>query len=149
MERIIGIDYGDRRIGVAVSDPTCTIARPHSLIEGLKDEDAAARIAELAAELEASLVVVGLPRNMDGSEGFRAEKTRKFAEVLETKLDGVPVEFLDERLTTIQAERSLRMMEASRKQKKRKVDMMAASLLLQSYLDNKAFRKRDESDEPW
>ncbi len=147
MIRVLGVDYGDRRIGIAISDPTGTIARPLQLIEGKKDEQAAVEIAALVAEYEVSAVVLGLPRNMDGSEGFRSEKTRKFAEILEEKLTGVPVVLHDERLTTVQADRSLSFAEASKKERKSRVDMMAASLLLQAYLDMLAFRKQRESSE--
>ncbi|GAB4162708.1 MAG: Holliday junction resolvase RuvX [Planctomycetota bacterium] len=138
MQRFLGVDYGDKRTGLAISDPTGTIARPLELLTGLTDEKTALRIAELVREYEVTTVVIGLPRNMDGSEGFRAERTRKFAETVEAALQGVPVEFFDERLTTMQAQRSLRLMDAGRKEKKGKIDTMAASLLLQSFLDNRS-----------
>ncbi|MFA4986288.1 MAG: Holliday junction resolvase RuvX [Candidatus Brocadiia bacterium] len=148
MEITIGVDYGDRRIGLAVSDPMGMIATPHSMLEHLSDEEAGKRIAKLAHELGATEVVVGLPRNMDGSEGFRAEKTRKFVEILEEIAQGLKVLFFDERLTTVQAQRSLRLMDSSRKEKKEKVDTMAATLLLQAYLDHKSFQKIRENPEP-
>lgn len=139
MGRTICIDYGDKRIGVAITDPMGIIARPLSLIEARNDEQAALAIAAIIVENEVDEVVLGLPKNMDGSEGFRSEKTHKFAAILEKVLGSAKLVLFDERLTTVQADRSLDLMDVSRKDRKSKVDMMAASLLLQTYLDRKKF----------
>ncbi len=146
MKRYLGIDHGDRRIGVAISDPTGTIARPHTLIANQPDPQAVASIAAIAREYEVAQVVVGLPQNMDGSEGFRAERTRKFAELLQSAIPEIPVVFIDERLTTMQADRSLRMMDTNRKDRKQKIDCMAASLLLQTFLDRISAEARRNED---
>ena len=120
-----------------MSDPTGTIAKPYRLIEGRTDKEAAKEISAIVSENEVSVVVLGLPVNMDGSEGFRVDRTREFAAVLENELEDCKLEFYDERLTSVQANQSLRMMEVSSRKRKQKVDKMAASLLLQSYLDKR------------
>ena len=145
--RFLGVDYGDRRIGISISDPTGTIARPHSLIEGKKDDEAAKEIGSIVEEFEVSTVVLGLPRNMDGSEGFRSEKTHDFAKLLKSVIGNVPVELLDERLSTVQANRSLNIMNVSGKKKKKKIDSMAAALILQTYLDRRKFEQGGDNFE--
>jgi len=132
--RILGIDHGDARTGVAASDGLGLTAQPKELIREKDGNRIAARVAEIARELEAAGVVVGLPVNMDGTEGPRAKKARKFGAKIEELLD-VPVSFWDERLTSVQAERVL----AGRgsRQRKKKVDVISAQIMLQSYLDAK------------
>ncbi len=133
--RILGIDHGDVRTGVAASDGLGLTAQPKEVIRERDMARTAARVAEIAREVEAAGVVVGLPVNMDGTEGPRAKKARKFGAKLEELLD-VPVRFWDERLTSMQAERVL----AGRgsRQRKAKVDVISAQIMLQSYLDAKS-----------
>lgn len=132
--RLLGIDHGDARTGVAVSDGLGLTAQPKELIRERDMAKTAARVAQIARELEAAKVVVGLPVNMNGTEGPRAKKARKFGARLEELLD-MPVRFWDERLTSVQAERALRG--RGSRQRKAKVDVISAQIMLQSYLDAK------------
>ena len=132
--RILGIDHGTRRIGLALSDPMEIIAQP---LEYVPAEPAAAALERLCAivkDQEVSRVVVGMPRNMDGSFGPAADQVREFVRVLREVMT-VPVETWDERLTTAQAQRSLIQAGVRRRARKEKVDRLAAAILLQSYLD--------------
>ncbi|MCX7804716.1 MAG: Holliday junction resolvase RuvX [Planctomycetota bacterium] len=132
--RIIGVDHGDRRIGLAISDPLGLTAQPLAMIE-LGDGMAALNaICRYARERSAVRFVVGLPLNMDSSEGPRARAARRFGEALR-EASGLPVEFFDERLTTRQAHRALRDATAGRYARKERSDIVAAQLLLQAYLD--------------
>lgn len=134
MGRLLGVDYGERRIGFAVSDPTQTIASADEVITIQNPGEAANRTAEKAARTGAEKIVVGLPRNMDGSEGASAQKAREFIELLGKKTK-VPVETWDERLSTKSAHDIL--IEAGTRREKRKslVDKIAAQIILQNYLD--------------
>jgi putative Holliday junction resolvase len=140
--RAVALDLGTRRIGVAVSDSGGTMATPYSTIQRSGDVGAdRARVADLVAETEAALVVVGLPLSMDGSEGPAARAALDEAEALRHLLD-VPVECHDERLTSVTANRSLTEagVTGRRRQKARKagaVDQAAATVLLQSWLDSR------------
>lgn len=132
-KRILGIDPGDARVGVAISDDLGLLAHPLETIAVAK-ADPIARIAALASERGVDAIVVGVPRNMDGSLGPAAEKARAFIEALRGAVN-CPVIPWDERLTTMAAERALR--EAGRKAKDQRavVDQAAAQILLQSWLD--------------
>ncbi|WP_458464485.1 Holliday junction resolvase RuvX [Paenibacillus sp.] len=132
--KILGLDYGDRRIGVAASDPFGWTAQGLEVLERRRDEGEFARIAELVREHEISEIVVGLPKNMNGTVGPRGEICIAFAERLRDELN-LPVHLWDERLTTMAAERTLIEADVSRKKRKQVVDKMAASLILQNYLD--------------
>lgn len=132
--RFLGIDPGDARTGVAVSDGLGLTAQPKELIRERDMRKVAERVAEIARKLEAAEVVVGLPVNMNGTEGPRARKAREFGAKLEELLD-IHVGFWDERLTSVQAERALRG--RGSRQRKAKVDVMSAQIMLQSYLDAK------------
>jgi len=136
MKRALGIDYGDVRVGVAISDELGFMAHPLETID-TRQTPAVPRIRQLAAEREIGTVVVGLPRNMDGSRGPAAEKATAFAEELRAALP-CPVVTWDERLTTVAAQRALR--EAGRKAKEQKniVDQAAAQVILQGWLDAQA-----------
>ena len=140
--RILGLDIGARRIGVAVSDELGWTAQPLETIDlGKRSnlKDAAARVAAVAEQVGAEKVVFGLPLNMDGSEGPAAQAARTLAEeVAETS--GLPVEPWDERLTTVSAERALLEADMSRKKRKKKIDQVAAQLILQGYLDSLRFK---------
>ncbi|RRJ67054.1 Holliday junction resolvase RuvX [Paenibacillus oralis] len=135
--RIMGLDYGDRRIGVAVSDAFGWTAQGVEVIERRKEGGEFERIAELAKQHEVEEFVVGLPKNMNGSIGPRGEICKAFADNLRSRLN-LPVHLWDERLTTVSAQRTLLEADVSRKKRKGVVDKMAASLILQNYLDSKS-----------
>jgi putative Holliday junction resolvase len=134
--RALGVDYGSKRIGIAVSDPMGMIATAVEVIEGLSPDKAAARIAAVAKDKDAKTLVFGVPVNMDGSVHASDKAVRAFAELC-GRVAGLPVEFVDERLTTRQAERHLWAAGLAQKGRKSRVDMVAAALLLQSWLDLK------------
>ena len=135
MDRIIAVDYGDARTGIAVSDLTGTMAGETLTIQEWNAERLAQRLAFFAGERGAARFVLGLPRNMDGSEGPRAEKARQFAVLLE-KESGLPVTLWDERRSTIEAHAILHAAGKKEKKHRASVDAVAASLLLESYLDS-------------
>ena len=131
--RIMAIDYGDARIGLAVSDPTGLICGEAWTMEEWNMERAAARICEEAAKRGAEKLVLGLPKNMDGSEGPRAEKSREFKKMLEEN-GAADVVLWDERRSSIEAHASLHASGKKEKQHRRTVDAVAASLILEGYL---------------
>jgi len=132
--RILALDHGTKRIGVAVSDETKTIAQPLEYIPAEPFADFLARLKKLLVEKEIDLVLIGLPRNMDGSCGPAALKVQTFVAVLKDAIT-VPIKTWDERLTSAQANRILIQGNVRRDKRKEKVDKMAAAILLQSYLD--------------
>jgi putative Holliday junction resolvase len=132
--RILALDHGSKRIGVAVSDETKTIAQPLEYIPAEPFADFLARLKELLIAKEVDLVLIGLPRNMDGSYGPAAQKVEAFAAVMRTAIT-VPLKMWDERLTSTMANRILIQGGVRRDKRKEKVDKMAAAILLQSYLD--------------
>jgi putative holliday junction resolvase len=135
--RILAIDHGTKRIGIAISDELKMIAQPLEFILAEPFEAFLARLKSLLQEKEVELILVGLPRNMDGSYGPAAEKVREFISVLRNHVQ-TPVKSWDERLTSVQANRLLIQGNVRRDQRKVKVDQMAAAILLQSYLDGLA-----------
>jgi len=132
--RILALDHGTKRIGVAVSDETKTIALPLEYIPAEPFADFLVRLKKLLAEKEADLVLIGLPRNMDGSYGSAAQKVEAFVAVLKSAIT-VPIKMWDERLTSTMANRAMIQGNVRRDKRKEKVDAMAAAILLQSYLD--------------
>ena len=145
MSRLLSLDLGERRIGVAISDPTQTLARPlTTLIRASREEDFAA-IASLVDEYQAEWVIVGLPLNMDGTEGPQAQQTRRYAERLSETLS-VPIEFWDERYSSQTAQEILqnkgkRISSRRRKEREKaraRIDATAAAVFLQTYLDARA-----------
>ncbi|MGW9527486.1 Holliday junction resolvase RuvX [Paenibacillus terrae] len=132
--KVMGLDYGDRRIGVAVSDAFGWTAQGLEVIERRGDDSEFGKIANLVRDNEVGEVVVGLPKNMNGTVGPRGEICIEFASRLKELL-GLPVHLWDERLTTRSAERTLLEADVSRKKRKQVVDKLAASLILQNYLD--------------
>ena len=133
--RILGIDYGDRRTGFAISDEGEMLASGLPTLEtGGGATAVAGAVKRVCEEQGVGHVVVGLPLNMDGSHGPRAQTTLEFVERLREAL-GVEVETWDERLTSVQADRLMLAADLSRKKRKKRVDRLAAQLLLQSYLD--------------
>ncbi|OFW79040.1 MAG: Holliday junction DNA helicase RuvA [Alicyclobacillus sp. RIFOXYA1_FULL_53_8] len=142
--RILSVDYGLARIGLALSDPTGFLAQGLSVLKRKSDEIAVGQIADLVREREVDRVVVGLPLNMNGSTGERALQCQAFAELLRNQV-GVEVVMYDERLTTVAAERILIEADMRRKNRKQVIDAVAATILLQSYLDSlQAARKREQ-----
>src|ERR1700691_2984652 len=134
---LIGLDLGTKTIGVAASDPDRRVAAPVETIARAQFKRDAERILELAAERRAAGIVLGLPINMDGSEGPRAQSTRAFARNL-AKLTALPIALWDERLSTAAVERALIAADASRAKRKAVIDQHAASYILQGALDRLA-----------
>ncbi|MEW6747839.1 MAG: Holliday junction resolvase RuvX [Planctomycetota bacterium] len=148
LRRILGIDYGRKRLGLAISDPLAITAQPLAMIEVRGLQEALDRMVAIALEHEVGAVVVGLPRNMDGTEGPMAVEARKFAGELRVRL-GFDVTVWDERLTSREAGRSLGRAGARRRQRKELLDVVAAQLLLQSYLDRRPSPpSKSEEDTP-
>lgn len=138
-QRMLGLDVGDKRIGVAVSDETALIATPLRVVKrGSGDR---AEIGRMVAEWNANRVVVGLPTGLSGREGPQATAVRAYADALAVALD-VPVTYWDERLTTAIAERALIEAGHRRAERKERIDAVAAAIILQSYLDAVRFRQR-------
>ena len=135
--RILGLDFGSKTVGVAVSDGLLLTAQGIETIER-KDESklrkTCARIEELIAEYEVTEIVLGLPKNMNNTEGERVEKTKAFGEMLERRT-GLPVHYWDERLTTVAAEQILMESGVRRENRKAVIDKVAAGLILQGYLE--------------
>lgn len=136
-KRIVALDVGDRRIGIAVSDPLGITAQPIETYTRVGYGPDSRHIAELAAQHETDQILCGLPCNMDGTQGFQVNKVMEFAAQLEAK--GLAVSFYDERMTTVLAENALLEGNVRREERKKRVDMVAAVMILQSYLDAKAF----------
>ena len=136
--KIMAIDYGDARTGVALSDLLCTIVGSTCVIPSRNREKAIGDLVTIARENQVGQIVVGLPRNMDGTEGPRAQLCREFAQLLE-KATGLPVEMWDERRTTVEAHNILSQHNYHGQKRKNTVDAVAASLILEGYL---AFRSR-------
>jgi putative Holliday junction resolvase len=132
--RILSLDHGTRRIGVAVSDETKTIAQPLEYIPAEPFADFLERLKKILVEKEIDLILIGMPRNMDGSYGPAAQKVEAFVSVMKSAIT-VPIKLWDERLTSKMANRILIQGNVRRDQRKEKVDKMAAAILLQSYLD--------------
>jgi len=131
--RLLGLDVGDRRIGVAVSDPTGSITTPIEVYQRREPKADARHVSELMTEYGATSVVLGLPKNMNGTEGPQAEKTRTFAAALVAL--GIEVALWDERLSTVEAARRLVEQRHKRRGIQQRIDSEAAALILQSYLD--------------
>lgn len=134
MSRIVGVDFGERRVGIAVSDPTGLIARTAGIVERRSDQQAAEHIARLVREWNAEAVVVGLPLNADGSEGFQARRVRRFVSRLQEMVGECPIILWDESLSSIEA-RDLLAERGKVSRQRRHHDDVAAAVILQSYLD--------------
>jgi len=131
--RILALDHGTKRVGVAVSDETKTIAQPLEYISAEPFGEFLERLKKILAEKEVDFILIGMPRNMDGSYGPAAQKVEAFVGVLKTAVT-VPIKLWDERLTSTMANRVLLLGNVRRAKRKEKVDAMAAAILLQSYL---------------
>lgn len=134
---IVALDIGDKRIGVAATDPLGIMALPVETYVRTGAEKDAAYLADLAAKRGAELIVCGLPVNFDGSESVQTVKTRKFVDILRTKTV-IPIEYADERFTTLEASRILISADMRRKDRKKVVDKVAASYILEGYLQKRA-----------
>ncbi len=134
----MGLDYGEKRVGVAVSDPDGIIAMPYYVIDVTSEKKLLDEIKRVCEETDTEMIVVGLPINMNGTMGPMAEKVGRFVEKL-AELTELPVEKWDERLSTSMAERSLLEGDMSREKRKKVRDMISAQIILQNYLDKTNF----------
>ena len=138
MQKIMGLDYGDARTGVAISDMLCSIVGTTAVLPSRNTEKLLADIVRIVKENQVGEIVVGLPKNMDGTEGSRAQLCREFARLVE-EAAGVPVKMWDERRTTVEAHNILSAHNYHGKKRKETVDAVAASLILEGYL---AYRQK-------
>jgi len=134
--RILAIDPGSKRVGVALSDPTATIAQALTTLPAEPAATLPSRIAQVARDHEAARIVVGLPKRLDGSRGPEAKAAQQLADAIRTE-SGLPVELVDERLSTVAAERSLIAGGVRRDKRRLGVDRVAATLILQAHLDRR------------
>ena len=132
--RILGLDIGEKRIGVAVSDPSGTVATPVTVIDARRALGDGRELSRLVSDYEAELLVAGLPLSLDGSEGPQVARVRQAAERL-AGLVSLPLEFADERLSSTEARRTMTEAGVSDRDKRGRIDMVAAAIFLQSYLD--------------
>ena len=133
--RILGVDFGDTRTGLAVSDASRFLASGIGYVSPGGIVKTADKVSEVAREQKVSAIVVGLPKNMDGSEGFRAERCREFAELLRERLEDIPVAMMDERMTTMSASRYLNETNTRGQKRKGVIDTLSAQIILQNALD--------------
>ena len=145
MGRVLGLDVGDRRIGLALSDSGGILASPLTIIEHITEKDDIEAILKIAKERAAERIIVGLPRLMNGDIGPQAQKVQTFTEAMRLSTK-IPIEYRDERLTTVTAQRLHK--ESSSKKKKGiiRYDAMAAAVILQDYLEEQAINKQQEND---
>lgn len=134
MKRILGVDYGDVRTGLALSDTARFLASGIGTISEGGMRATAKKVAEVANERDVGIIVIGLPKNMDGSEGASADKIRAFADLLKPMTDA-EIEFLDERVSTMAAHRILNITDTRGAKRKSVVDTLSAEIILQNYLD--------------
>lgn len=135
--RILGIDYGDRRTGIAMSDETEFLASALTTIKGQDADFVAQQVADICKEHQIGKIVLGLPKNMDGSSGFRVEHTMNFKTKLETLMPDMEIVMYDERMTTMAAAQFMNITDVRGKKRKDSIDMLAAKIILQDYLDSK------------
>jgi putative holliday junction resolvase len=139
MSRILALDVGSKRTGLALSDETQTLGTPYGLIETGDQRELVSKVVKIVKEQEVERVVVGVPLNHHGEEGVDAQKVRVFIALLRERMTEPVIEW-DERFTTVQAERSLITADMSRSRRKQVIDKVAASIILQSYLDSLHFQ---------
>lgn len=132
-KRLMGIDYGDKRIGIAFSDLLQVIASPYEIYQTKTQEEDIEYLSNLAHNQSVEKIVFGLPLQMDGGEGERAKVTREFASKLEKK-SGIPVFFQDERLSSVEAEDMLKQSKMNWKERKKHLDKLSASIILESFM---------------
>ena len=133
--RILGVDFGDTRTGLAVSDTSRFLASGIGYVSPGGIQKTADKVVLVAREQKVSAIVVGLPKNMDGSEGFRAERCREFAGLLREQLEEIPVAMIDERMTTMSASRYLNETNTRGQKRKGVIDTLSAQIILQNALD--------------
>jgi putative pre-16S rRNA nuclease len=138
--RILAVDPGSKRVGLALSDPSATIAQPLATIAAEPEETLASRLAEVALANQAARIIVGLPLRLDGTHGPEASAARRLADTLR-QASGLPVELVDERLTTAAADRALIAGGVKRRQRRQGIDRVAATMLLQGHLDHRRRQK--------
>ena len=134
--RYLGLDIGDRRIGVAMSDPSGILASPLTIIERNDDREAIEAIIRIAKESEVGGVIIGLPRSLNGSLGTQAQKVTGFTDKLRAALS-IPVDFRDERLSTVSARRGMKETMSKKTRRETKDDAIAAAIILQNYLEER------------
>lgn len=136
--RLMGIDFGDARVGIALSDPLCIMAQGYKTLRNDGTDSLFSEIQLIIEEKEVTKVIIGLPKNMDNTEGFRSIATKEFAEKLKeyTKAE---IEFCDERLTTVSAHGMLSEMNVRGKKRKGAVDTLSAALILETYMKKNGF----------
>ena len=133
--RVMALDLGDARTGIAFSDPMMIIANGYETYKRVSEEQDLDYVCKLVKEKEVGIIVIGLPINMDGTRGERVEKSQNFGNKLKELLPNIKVEYIDERLTTVSAERVLLDADVRRDKRKKVIDKIAATIILQSYLD--------------
>ena len=131
--RLMGIDYGDARVGIALSDPLMIMSQGYKTIKNDGTDALFAEIADIVKEKGVTKIIIGLPKNMDNSQGFRTDATMEFAEKLKT-FTNVEIDFSDERLTTVSAHGFLNEMNVRGKKRKGAVDTLSAALILETYM---------------
>ena len=136
--RLMGIDFGDARVGIALSDPLGIMAQGYGTIKNDGTEKLYEEILSIIKEKEVTKIVIGLPKNMDGTEGFRADATKAFAETLKTYTNA-EIDFSDERLTTVSAHGFLSEMNVRGGKRKGVVDTLSAALILENYMKRHGF----------
>lgn len=137
---ILSVDYGDKRTGIAVCDKFEMLASPVCVITEWNVDNLALKIIDIAKEKKAEEIVIGLPKNMDGSSGFRADACKDLGEKLSFLTD-LPIKFWDERLTTVSAHKILNENNIRSKKRKAVVDAVAADIILQDYIDSRKYSK--------
>ena len=138
--KVLGIDLGAARVGLALSDDLGMLAHPLQTVQVKTAGDLAAFIAGIAREKKVELVVIGMPRNMDGSRGPAAAKTKEFGEKLRAKAPGCEIRYWDERMTSVAAQKALHEMGRNVKTSRQVIDQVAAQMILQGYLDSQQLR---------
>ena len=135
-EKILGVDFGDTRTGLAVSDALGFMASPAGTVYSTYIVETAKKVAEVAREHKVKKIVVGLPINMNGTEGPRAEKVKQFAELLKGELKNIEIDSFDERCSTMAAHQILNLTDTRGKRRKEVVDTLSAQIILQNYMDS-------------
>jgi putative Holliday junction resolvase len=143
----MGIDFGDRRLGIAISDPGATVAGSPSVLHVKNQQEAISRISKLVEEEDVAEIVVGLPLSLSGAEGPQAERVRKFVKLL-SRASGIEIALWDERFSTAEAEKLMLPLAKKTRRQKGKRDLIAAVLILQSYLDSRTRTVRGDSPGP-
>lgn len=136
--RLMGIDFGDARVGVALSDPLGIMAQGYKTVKNDGTDSLFQELLEIIQEKEVTKIVIGLPKNMDGTEGFRSDATKEFAEKLKS-ITNAEIAFCDERLTTVSAHGFLSEMNVRGKKRKGAVDTLSAALILETYMKKNGF----------